>query len=149
MKLSLRRAKTLVLSLLLLTAPGCGQPSVDFAFEEVRYTISGGVAGFDRTIRIASDGSYRVSEAGRTVGTGHISAASLQELKRLLQAVDWVGLGMEYIDRKVVDSLHQSLAVRTIRVEHTTTVGTGGNPPQPVAALLEFLDKVLRDAYRP
>lgn len=129
---------------MLLAAPGCGKPSANFAFEEIRYTISGGVAGFDRTFRIAPDGSYRVSEAGRTVRSGKLSGANFRELKRLLTEVDWAKLRLEYLDRKVVDSLHQSVSVRMARSEYITTVGTGGSPPPPVAALVAFLDKALR-----
>ncbi|MFZ5825034.1 MAG: hypothetical protein ACOY94_11950 [Bacillota bacterium] len=131
---------------MLLVAPGCGQPSADFDFEEVRYSITGGIAGFDRTMRIAPDGSYRVTDAGRARGSGRLAGESLNRLKELLAEVDWGAVEPSYIDRKVADSLHQTVSVRQERSEYITTVGTGGNPPQPVAALVAFLDEVLRKA---
>lgn len=129
---------------MLLAAPGCGQPSADFSFEEVRFSITGGIAGFDRTIRIGPDGSYRVSDAGRSVRSGRLSGESLRRLKQLLAEVDWDAVKPAYTDRKVVDSLHQMVSVRTERSEYITAVGTGGSPPQPVAALVAFLDEALR-----
>lgn len=147
MKRWLARSKALLLSTLLLVAAGCGQPSVDFAFEEVGYSLTGGIAGFDRSIRIAPDGSFRVSDAGRTVRSGRLSGATLRELKRHLREVDWAAVRPAYSDLTVVDSLYQSVTLRTARGEQVTTVGTGGDPPPPVAALVAFLDQILREAY--
>lgn len=147
MKRTLARAEALLLSLLLVAAPGCSKESVAFPFDEVRYTITGGVAGFDRAMRIAPDGSYRVEEAGRTLRRGRLSGAQLQELKGLLKEVDWEALKPRYIDGRVVDSLDQTVSVRRERVEYVTLVGTGGSPPAPVAALLAFLGGVLQEAY--
>ncbi|MFZ5816071.1 MAG: hypothetical protein ACOY93_12300 [Bacillota bacterium] len=129
--------------------PGCGQPSADFAFTEVGYAVTGGVAGFDRSLRIDPDGSYRATDANRPERSGRLTGAQLRELKRLLGEVDWAGLRFSYVDGRVVDSLHQSLTVRTEQVEHQTTVGTGGEPPPEVAALLAFLDSLLREALSP
>lgn len=146
MKRGLAKARALFLSLLLLALPGCGKESVDFAYEEVRYQVTGGIAGFDRSLRIAPSGAYRVLDGGSEVRSGRLSGAQLRELKRLLSEVDWAGLKPRYIDGTVVDSLHQTLSVRTANLEHLTTVGTQGDPPAPVAALLAFLDAVMRDA---
>lgn len=141
------KAKLLFLSLILAALPGCGRESVDFPFDQVRYDLTGGVAGFNRSMRIAEDGSYRVEEAGRSLKTGRLSRVQLAELKRLLSGVDWAGLKPRYIDGRVVDSIHQELSVRTERLEYITTVGTGGVPPEPVAALLSFLSDRLREEY--
>jgi hypothetical protein len=140
----LGKVKSLLLSLLLLLAVGCAAQSANFSFVEVRYSLSGGVAGFDRTIRIAPDGSYRLTEAGRGEQTGKLSASALRGLKRLLSEVDWAELKGSYRDPKVVDSLDQTVAVRTARAEYITTVGTGGEPPPAVAALLTYLSSIAK-----
>lgn len=132
---------------MLLAAPGCGKPSIDLPFEQVSYTQVGGVAGFDRTIQIAADGTYQVTGEDRTSRSGRLSGGRMQELRRLLQAVDWTDLKPEYIDRTIVDSLYQYISVRTARSENQVTVGTGGDVPPTVAALLALLDQVLREAW--
>lgn len=146
MKRSLAKAKALFLSLLLLAAPGCSRESVQFSFDEVRYAVTGGVAGFDRSMRIADDGSYQVREGGRVRESGRLSGAQLVELKRLMKAVDWENIKTRYIDGRVVDSLDQTVEFRRGRVSYITTAGTGGDPPEPVAALLAFLSTAMQEA---
>ncbi len=133
------RAKAWLLAVVLLAATGCGKESVSFPFEEVRYTLSGGVAGFDRVLSVRPDGSYEIMDDGRSVRRGRLPGEHLRALKERLAAVDWLDLQPEYSDPKVADALFETVIVRTEMQKHETTVGTGGTPPAELSDLLVFL----------
>lgn len=141
------RARSVLLLLVLLLVTGCGQGSVSFDFDEVRYTLTGGVAGFNRVLQVKPDGSYEVFEETQSIGRGRLAGADLRQLKELLAAVEWLELQPAYTDPTVADALFGTVLLRVGEQAHETVVGTGGSPPPAVAALAEYLAEELSRLY--
>jgi len=56
-----------------LVAAGCSSGSGK-AFRQITYSYTGGVAGFDQSITIGTNGAFQLTEAGRPGRTGRLSS---------------------------------------------------------------------------
>ena len=103
---------------------GSGSPAPETSIEEIRYRLTGGIAGFDLDLRVASGGELSTVVAGHPVGTGQLTAAEWRELAQLAAAMQKAELESQYgIPGSVVDALNEVVTVtgggRTISVAVT------------------------------
>lgn len=137
-----------VMALLLLVAlAGCGR-SAGQDFSDIKYSVTGGIAGFDQRMVISADGSFQLADRAKTVGAGRLAAKDLKALQAQVAKVRWASLAQQYVDPKVADALLETVTVTIGTKTYTVTVGTGGNPPDELKELLGQL-KATYNGNRP
>jgi len=100
---------------------GSAVPAADTSIEEIRYRLTGGIAGFDLELRLAGGGEFTVLEAGHPARRGQLAAAERREVAQLAAAARMEELKPRYgIAGSVVDALDEVVTVtgggRTISV---------------------------------
>lgn len=135
----------LMLTLILALATGCAGSGTSGAmhFEELRYHLSGGIAGMDQELLIKADGTYQVTERGQAGASGTLSAAELTGLKEWLAKVDWKGLKPAYVNPRIADGMLEELTLTAGSATHSVKVGTEGGAPKALADLLARLNQTL------
>lgn len=136
----------LILVVLLALVAGCGRASGPGRL--VKWSRTGGIAGFDQGLAIAPTGEVQAHANGRLGPLAHLSRAESAELTRLLQAIEPDSLRPSYTDPKVADALFETVSVQSAELRWESQVGTGGNAPPELTALLTFLAKLF-DQHRP
>jgi len=117
---------------------GCGQ-SGRADFTEIHYHLTGGVAGFDRSLVISDKGAYQVDEPGVKPRIGLLSKQRLRQLTDKTAHIDWVNLDSRYTDERIADALFEELTIRTAAGRYSVVVGTGGKAPASLVELVAFL----------
>lgn len=137
----------LLMILILALAAGCGGSgkSGAIAFDELRYHLSGGIAGIDQELLIKADGTYQITDRGKAGATGQLTAAELDGLRERLAKLDWKGLKAEYINPRIADGMVEQLTVKTGTATHAVSVGTEGGAPAALTDLLGRLGQTLAD----
>lgn len=136
-----------LLAILALLAAGCsGRPSGK-EFRQIVYSYTGGIAGFDSTMAVSSDGTVQVAERGKPGRTGRLTSTELKALRQLVNSIVWADVREEYIDPRVADAIVEGLSVEFRSGTNRTRVGTGAQPPAEVAQLLGKL-KLILDAQK-
>jgi hypothetical protein len=142
----MRWGRWYLLVLVLAFVAGCSRPSAEGAL--VKWRRTGGIAGVDQGLAISPTGEVQAHSSGRLGAQGDLSKAETAELETLLRAVTPTALRPSYGDPKVADALWDSVIVQSTADRWESQVGTGGNPPPELAALIAFLSQ-LYEAHRP
>lgn len=142
----MRGGRWLLLVLILALLAGCGRPSGAGAL--VKWRRTGGIAGVDQGLAIAPSGEVQAQTSGRLGLLGQLSRQESAELKRLLAVVEPASLRSAYTDPKVADALFERVSLEGEPERWAVQVGTGGEPPAELEALLAFLRR-LYEQYRP
>ncbi|HYF76272.1 MAG TPA: hypothetical protein VD973_04020 [Symbiobacteriaceae bacterium] len=125
-----------------LVAAGCSSGSGK-AFRQITYSYTGGVAGFDQSITIGTNGAFQLTEAGKPGRTGRLSSDELKALRNLTGSISWGAVEEQYLDPRVADAIIEGLSVEVGKNVYQTKVGTGGQPPSELAQLLGKLKTIL------
>lgn len=134
-----------ILAILAVLVSGCSQ-SKAFTFQEVTYSLSGGIGGLDMQILIMSDGSYQATERGKPVKSGTLSGEEMQRLKQELASVDWSTIAPSYTNPKVADAMLEAIHLRGVGSrDYETVVGTGGAAPADLISLMAHLQQILKE----
>jgi len=132
------------LALLVLLVPllgTCGQ-GTQSVFTELRYHVSGGVAGFDRSLILAKKGGYQVDEPGESSRYGRLSNQRMRLLNDKVRQIDWASLDARYAGERLADVLYEELTIMTASHRYSVTIGTGGNAPEALVELAALLRQV-------
>jgi hypothetical protein len=136
--------RTLCAALLLIGMVGCSKPSVKpLTFDEVTYSQTGGIAGFDQRLTIRTDGSYQVSDRGKTTRTGKLTTIELGAVQKALALVDWPSVPAKYVDPRVADALFDSVTLKTSGKVYETVIGTGAVAPAELVNLMTQLKQTM------
>lgn len=130
--------KVLVLLCLLPLLGSCGQ-SGRADFSEIRYHLTGGVAGFDRSLIISDKGTYQVDEPGVKPRSGLLPNQRLRLLNDKVRQIDWANLDAHYTDERIADALSEGLTIRTPSGVYNVIIGTGGRAPTVLEELVGLL----------
>lgn len=131
--------------LVLMILLGCSVGSTAPEFSEVVYHLSGGIAGYNRQIAIAADGSFQVTDKGQPFVRGTLPDRTMKQLQAAMGDVSWVGVAPRYTDPRVADAIYEAITVKVGTKAYTVVVGTGSSPPRPVAVLASVLKQILAD----
>lgn len=116
-----------------------------FAYDQIEFSITGGIAGFDQRYVIKSDGTFEQFEKGRVLQTNKLTGEELKGLKERMGKVPWAALQDKYVDPKVADAMFETIVLRTGSKSYKTTIGTGGTPPAELREVLDYLREALRN----
>ena len=106
---------------------GSAVPAADTSIEEIRYRLTGGIAGFDLELRLAGGGGLTVIEAGRPARSGQLAAAEWRDVVGLATAARMAELKPQYgAPGSVVDALNEVVTVTG--GGRTITVAVAGDP---------------------
>ena len=123
------------------TAGPAGGPATPAADHLARYSRTGGSAGRRFEVVVRDDGTFE--GGGGKPGRGHLGGDALHELRRLV--ADFRAARPEGSYGEV----NPEVFVTTVAAgDTTTTVLTGGQPPEPVQALIGFLAGLERQLPR-
>lgn len=125
-----------------LLAAGCARTSGK-QFRQIVYSYTGGVAGFNQSMVIRSDGSFELTDNGRPLRKGRLASQEVTKLRQLVNAVAWTDVQEKYIDPRVADAVMEGLTVEIGKSNHVTVVGTGAQPPAELGQLLGKLKLTL------
>jgi len=128
-----------VLLLCLLPLLGACSQSARADFIEISYHLTGGVAGFDRSVVMSNKGVYQVDEPGGKARSGFLSNQRLRFLMDMVRQIDWANLDRRYTDERIADALLEEITVRTAFGRYNVTIGTGGKVPTALAQLAHLL----------
>lgn len=110
-----------------LPVPDSSINAPDTVIEEIRYRLTGGIAGFDLELRLAGGGGLTVIEAGRPARSGQLAVAEWREVVGLATAARMAELKPQYgAPGSVVDALNEVVTVTG--GGRTITVAVAGDP---------------------
>ncbi len=121
---------------------GSGTPAPVLSIEEIRYRLTGGIAGFDIELRLAGGGEFTVDEAGRPARRGRLTADEWRQVEQLAVAMQAAELRPQYgIPGAVVDALAEVVTVTS--GGRTTAVAAAGDPrDEPPPSVRELADRM-------
>ncbi|HWI60532.1 MAG TPA: hypothetical protein VNT75_01700 [Symbiobacteriaceae bacterium] len=125
-----------------LLAAGCAR-TTGKQFRQIVYSYTGGVAGFNQSMVIRSDGSFELADQGKSGKKGRLSSAEVAHLRQLVNAVAWSDIQEKYIDPRVADAIMEGLTVEIGKNKYATVVGTGAQPPSELGQLMGKLKQIL------
>lgn len=117
-------------------------PEEERNIEEIRYEITGGIAGLQLRLDIDSSGNALVYDRERLTRGGRIEAPEWQELKTLVEAADLTELKASYgRTGDVADAISEILTInrdgRTVQISLVTD--PSDQPPERLHALTRRL----------
>lgn len=120
-------------------------------FDKIVRGSSGGIAGIGsgRALTVEAQGQIETKARGKQK-KGDVKAEELQQLKKLVAAVDWKGLKPSYAGKGAdffVDDLAVTVGGKTFET-HISEEVKRKDLPKDLGALLDYLDK-LYERYKP